>query len=534
MVNPASVLSAVTVAVEAEGACLREEFHRPDGPRGRRGSAPVDTEIEERLRARLQQLVRCAFVGEETGFQEGDSAANEKNFLWLVDPHDGTSDFLSGRRGSSVSVALLRGGVPVLGVVHCPLPPDRAPDTIAWAEGAALQRNGRALSVELSRRALAPGELVWTNSTSALRPQTYSSAAQPARYAAMPSIAYRLARVAAGDGLAAISVHEVNEYDIAAGLALIRAAGGTMLDAAGREIHLAGTAEARRSGCFAGAPQAAARLAQFDWKRLEREPRRAARVSLGFPRTQNPIGLSRAQGCLLGLLIGDSVAAPPGSHTITGQPTAAGEMGLVLARFLVREKSFNKEKLFSAYRDWLTTRPVEVDETTERGLLGMHTAEAETGRSLARVAPIGIWAAGDPARAARAAHEDCALTHPNPLCLAACAAHCAAIAAGIAGADRKEMRSAALAHASGRMLPALERALHQLANSTFEEAMAAPEPAISGALLGAALGREAISAQRILQVLACRPLAEAGAPRPRPMELWPDDALELAEALLQT
>jgi hypothetical protein len=36
----------------------------------------------------------------------------------------------------------------------------------------------------------------------------------------------------------------------------------------------------------------------------------------------------------------------------------------------------------------------------------------------------------------------------------------------------------------------------------------------------------------MLPVLACRPLVEAGALRPRPIEYWPDDVLELAEALL--
>ena len=56
--------------------------------------------------------------------------------------------------------------------------------------------------------------------------------------------------------------------------------------------------------------------------------------------------------------------------------------------------------------------------------------------------------------------------------------------------------------------------------------------AIAGALLGACHGREAIPARWIYPVLACRPLAEAGALRPRPIEYWPDDVLELAEALL--
>jgi hypothetical protein len=56
--------------------------------------------------------------------------------------------------------------------------------------------------------------------------------------------------------------------------------------------------------------------------------------------------------------------------------------------------------------------------------------------------------------------------------------------------------------------------------------------AIAGALLGAAHGREAVPSRWILPVLACRPLAEAGALRPRPMSCWPDDVLEVAEALL--
>lgn len=57
--------------------------------------------------------------------------------------------------------------------------------------------------------------------------------------------------------------------------------------------------------------------------------------------------------------------------------------------------------------------------------------------------------------------------------------------------------------------------------------------AIAGALLGAAYGRDAWPARWVLPVLACRPLAEFGAERPRPEEYWPDDVPLLAEALLR-
>ncbi len=572
-------LDQVVAAVEAEGLRLRAEFYRPDGPRGRRGTCPADLEIEQRLREALLKLIDCSFAGEETSPAEKPGS----NEVWLVDPHDGTFEFMAGRRGSAISVALARNGVPVLGVVHAPDPPDRGPDTIAWAEGCGpIRRNGKPVQPDLSTN-----NFIWATASSALKPLTWSRAAVPARYVAMPSIAYRLARVAAGDGVAAASVHAVSEYDIAAGMALVRAAGGIALDAQGQEISLKGNSTNRITGCFAGAPGAARSLARFDWASLEQEPRHEPRIALGFPRKDNP-RLARAQGCLLGQVIGDSLGsrvefkpAPeiaqryPGGvrelaeggpwHTIAGQPTDDSEMALTLARALVRDGRHDPQKVLDGYRAWLTSRPVDVGTTTEKGLLGLVTTESESNGSLMRVSPIGIWAAGDAALAARTARDDSALTHSSEVCLESCAAYAAAIAAGVAGASREEMVQAALGNSKGAareavergagdrlpedyfthmgwVLVALQNAFYYLSSASFEEALVATvakggdtdtNAAIAGALLGALRGRDAVPARWIYPLLACRPLAESGALRPRPVEYWPDDVLELAEALLR-
>lgn len=577
-----NVLRGVVAAVEEEGEQLRAEFYRPDGPRGSRGSAPIDTEIEERLRARLQALVPGAFIGEETGFTKA-AGAGQQAWLWLVDPHDGTSAFLQGRRGSAISVALLKDRVPVLGVVCSPLSPDRGRDTIAWAEGmAGVLRNNSPVNALVKKP-----KLVWATASSAQRPQTYSAGAAPGRFVAMPSIAYRLARVAAGDGVAAITVHGVCEYDVAAGMALLRGAGGAVLGLGGRELVLTGEPDARLDGCFAGERDAAVRLSEFDWAKVEGEPRREPRVHLGFPRRADEARLARATGCLLGQVIGDSLGSrvefksaaliarehPQGLrdladggvyHTIAGQPTDDSEMALVLCRSIIRERSYLPEKVLDAYRLWLQTRPVDVGATTERGLLGLHTTESESNGSLMRVSPVGVWAAGDPARAAASARKDSALTHTNPVCIEACAGYAAAIAAGVGGAGREAMLQAALGEAKGAARVAIERgaagtppqsfeersgwvlvslhnAFFRLMTEDFETALVATvacggdtdtNAAIAGALLGACHGREAIPARWILPVLSCRPMAEAGAIRPRPMECWPDDVLEVAEALL--
>jgi ADP-ribosylglycohydrolase len=210
----------------------------------------------------------------------------------------------------------------------------------------------------------------------------------------------------------------------------------------------------------------------------------------------------------------------------------------------------------------MTTRPVDIATTTERGLLGLHTTESESNGSLMRVSPLGVWAAGDPARAAETARADSRLTHPNPVCLEACAGYAAAIAVGVAGGSREAMLEAALAHSTGAareaiasgkrpadyfkrmggVLIALQNAFFHLKASSFEDALVATvgaggdtdtNAAVCGALLGATHGRSAIPSRWILPVLACRSAIDAGAPRPRPSEYWPDDILELAEALLQ-
>src|SRR5438105_1968700 len=299
-------LNRVIAAVEEEGERLRAEFHRPEGPRGRGGHCAVDREIEESLRSKLQAIVPCEFAGEETGM----TAGSEAGWTWLVDPHDGTFEFMAGRRGSAISVALLRGGLPVLGVVCSPVSPDRGRDTIAWAEGApAILRNGQPVKSDLSRRALAAGEFVWATASAALKPVAWSLAAAPSRYIAMPSIAYRMARIAAGDGVATLSVHGVNEYDVAAGMALIGAANGIVLDAEGRDVVLQGNSSSRVSGVFAGAPEATRQLCRFTWAQLEQEPRREPRVLLRFPKKLDETRLERAQGCLLGQVIGDSLGS---------------------------------------------------------------------------------------------------------------------------------------------------------------------------------------------------------------------------------
>jgi ADP-ribosyl-[dinitrogen reductase] hydrolase len=152
-VNLRILLQPVIAAAEAAGRTLAAEFARPDSPRGYGSHADVDDEIEAVLRKQLLELLPARWLGEETGARAGAGGP----YCWLVDPHDGTSAFLAGERGSAVSIALLRNGVAVLGVVHSPLSADRGPDTIAWAEGLDTAGPARSRNSRRSRRVTGSG-----------------------------------------------------------------------------------------------------------------------------------------------------------------------------------------------------------------------------------------------------------------------------------------------------------------------------------------------------------------------------------------
>ena len=86
----------------------------------------------------------------------------------------------------------------------------------------------------------------------------------------MPSIAYRLATAAAGDGVAAVSIAPVSAHDVVAGHAILRGAGGVLVDQIGEPITYESEAKLSKvsTRCFGGAPQACAALAGRDWGRV--------------------------------------------------------------------------------------------------------------------------------------------------------------------------------------------------------------------------------------------------------------------------
>jgi len=76
----------------------------------------VDLAVEAFLKERLMPLIDdCGFIGEES-----EDSDYERPYLWVVDPIDGTANFIRDMGLSAISVGLVHGGEVVLGVVYNP------------------------------------------------------------------------------------------------------------------------------------------------------------------------------------------------------------------------------------------------------------------------------------------------------------------------------------------------------------------------------------------------------------------------------
>ena len=113
-----SLLRAAEHAAHAGGTIVAEHFGAAGNAREKAPGdwvSDVDTSSEAAVRAALERDAPSLPVyGEEGGGVRGDVG-------WLVDPLDGTANFLHGFPAVGVSVALVERGVPVVGVVHAPL-----------------------------------------------------------------------------------------------------------------------------------------------------------------------------------------------------------------------------------------------------------------------------------------------------------------------------------------------------------------------------------------------------------------------------
>ena len=181
----------------------------------------VDLDVDRMLRVRLEALLPDAgWLSEETA-DAPDRLGRAR--VWVVDPIDGTRDYIRGRAGWCVSVALVEHGRPVLSVLEAPARGERWRAALgegAWRGDARLRAGDRA---ELSG-ARVPADALPRSE------RDFLAVAKP------NSIALRIAMVAADEADLVATRRWGNEWDIAAAALIAGEAGAGVTDAVGRPL----------------------------------------------------------------------------------------------------------------------------------------------------------------------------------------------------------------------------------------------------------------------------------------------------------
>ena len=166
--------------------------------------------------------------------------------FFLVDPLDGTKEFVAGRDEFTVNIALVVGGTPLLGIIGAPalgliwrgLVGQGAERLASGPERDRWQEGGAALPIR-TRPFPSPGQ-PWVAATSRSHGDAASEAfidARPGAVRLRLGSALKLAKVAEGEVDIYPRLAPTSEWDIAAGHAIVVAAGGKVTDSAGGDLR---------------------------------------------------------------------------------------------------------------------------------------------------------------------------------------------------------------------------------------------------------------------------------------------------------
>jgi myo-inositol-1(or 4)-monophosphatase len=218
------------------------------------GLGPV-SEADLEVDARLSDYLRAArphygWLSEES--DEGAARLSAER-VFIVDPIDGTRNFLEGKESWAVSLAVARRGEVETAVVALPARGRTFAATAgggATADGSSIRASGRR---EISRaQVLAPRPALAADLWGA-------RGAPPVERHFRPSLAYRLCLVAEGRFDAMMTFRDCWEWDIAAGALIATEAGAVVTDRNGRRLVF-NLAAARTPGAVASTPALHGRL----------------------------------------------------------------------------------------------------------------------------------------------------------------------------------------------------------------------------------------------------------------------------------
>jgi len=185
------------------------------------GHDPV-TEADRALDAVLRQNLLRDGEGWLSEESVDDATRLEQRRVWVVDPLDGTREFVAGIPEFCTSIALVEDGHPFAGGIYNPA----TQETFIGSLETGVTYNGK--PARASRRTTLEGATVLASRSETQRGEWESFKNAPFKIRPMGSVAYKLALVSAGLADLTFTLTPKHEWDVAAGAALVPGGGGVV------------------------------------------------------------------------------------------------------------------------------------------------------------------------------------------------------------------------------------------------------------------------------------------------------------------
>ncbi len=225
-------LDAIIIATKEAGEIARNFQEKgfkqlDDKTKGDPFLTEADLAIDKHLKQELMgKFPSYGWLSEES---TPDDDCLEKEFCWIVDPIDGTREFVTGNGEFVVSVGLVRNGLPIAGAIYAPM----KEHFIYGAKGTGVFLNGKKV-VRPADKPLSESEIIISRSESAAG--IWGKHQETLKTRVVGSVAYKIGLVAAGLADITASLKPKNLWDVCAGHMLVEELGYVFKDISGEDI----------------------------------------------------------------------------------------------------------------------------------------------------------------------------------------------------------------------------------------------------------------------------------------------------------
>ncbi|KZY30460.1 hypothetical protein A3731_05100 [Roseovarius sp. HI0049] len=253
-------LETAHLLADAAGEMARDHWFG-GGAAGFKPCGTALTEADTRIETRLREMIEARHPDHGILCEEFGAKAVERDFVWVIDPIDGTRQFAAGLMNFGVLIALCQEERPVLGIIDQPLARAR----YAAAEGHGATLNGKVITAGATR-ALSQATLAIANPASFPEDmrEGAESLAEAARMTVYDGGCLAYGALARGQVDLCLNGPDLNPHDICALVPVVTQAGGTITDWENRPLTLASEGAILAAATPALHAQALDRLTRHD------------------------------------------------------------------------------------------------------------------------------------------------------------------------------------------------------------------------------------------------------------------------------